>query len=330
MISRTISSVRNATELLSGWLSGGFILSAGVISAVTGIAKVVASFGKARALAVVDPIFTVKFGHLFLGVGLSEILVAAVCFFGRRPFLANALVAWLATSFAVYRLGLWWMDWKAPCGCLGHLTDALHIPPETADSIMKGVLVYLLLGSYGAIWAQVRGTASNKNEKVGDQTDQRPCSKKPGMTKVNESKVLALAGAMVGLSLSLDVHAQCISVQGHYNVSRTSPAGQWEMRATFMLIRGDRLCQICATNEANPSDWEVVCYDGTNTYVLRPIGDNLPNRPKGAAFCGLVMPGRQYYMVNSSAVRSWIPWITYCLPPQDVNSNTPIIMLAWK
>lgn len=159
-----VSEAESKTTLLNRAILRWFLLSAGAILAVTGIAKVVASFGKARALAVVDPIFTVKFGHLFLGVGLGEILVAVVCFFGRRPLLANALVAWLATSFAVYRLGLWWMDWKAPCGCLGHLTDVLHIPPETADNVMKGVLGYLLAGSYASIWTQVRGKAGNKNK----------------------------------------------------------------------------------------------------------------------------------------------------------------------
>lgn len=65
-------------------------------------------------------------------------------------------------SFGVYRLGVWWMDWKAPCGCLRHLIDAPHIPAERADSIMKGALVYLLLGSYGTIGARVRGKEAKK------------------------------------------------------------------------------------------------------------------------------------------------------------------------
>ena len=36
---------------------------------------------------------------------------------------------------------------------MGNLTDALHIRPEVADNIMKAILGYLLIGSYGLlIW----------------------------------------------------------------------------------------------------------------------------------------------------------------------------------
>lgn len=127
--------------------------SAGIILLFAGIAKVWSSFGNSKQLAVTDPILDVPFGKLMLLVGTLEIGIALVCFVSRRQFLAPALIAWLATNFLVYRVGLWWMDWKRPCGCLGNLTDALHITPQTADSIMKVALGYLLIGSYGLlIW----------------------------------------------------------------------------------------------------------------------------------------------------------------------------------
>ena len=50
------------------------------------------------------------------------------------------------------RFGLWWMGWHKPCNCLGNLTDALHLSPQTADNIMKVVLAYLLIGSYGLLF----------------------------------------------------------------------------------------------------------------------------------------------------------------------------------
>jgi hypothetical protein len=126
-----------------------FILSAGAILAITGIVKVWSSFGNVKLLAEADPIVGIQFRHLMMAVGLLEILVALVCFFSKRQTLALVLVAWLSTNFVVYRLGLWWMGWKRPCGCLGNLTDALHISPQAADNIMKVVLAYLLIGSYG-------------------------------------------------------------------------------------------------------------------------------------------------------------------------------------
>jgi len=127
---------------------------AGDLFAITEIAKVWSGLGNSKFLAVIDPIFGIKFGTLMLAVGVVEIVIAAVCFFSKRQTLALGLVAWMSTSFVIYRLGLWWIDWHRPCGCLGNLTDAIHISPQVADNIMKVLLAYLLIGSYGLLaWA---------------------------------------------------------------------------------------------------------------------------------------------------------------------------------
>lgn len=133
-----------------------YILTAGLILATTGIAKVWSALGNSKFLAVIDPIFGIKFGQLMLAVGLAEIAIAVVCFFSKRQTLALGLVALISTDFLVYRLGLWWMNWHRPCNCLGNLTDALHISPQTADNIMKVVLAYLLIGSYGLLFLHWR------------------------------------------------------------------------------------------------------------------------------------------------------------------------------
>ena len=155
-----------------------FVLSSGVILAITGLAKVWTGFGSSKFLAVLDPIIGIKFGQLMLLVGLAEIAIALVCFFSKRQTLALGLVAWMSTNFVAYRLGLWWMDWKKPCSCLGNLTDALHISPQTADTIMKVLLAYLLIGSYGFLiwqWRQaklfrVEGVATNlPRQKIRDE-----------------------------------------------------------------------------------------------------------------------------------------------------------------
>lgn len=130
-----------------------FILTAGGVLAVTGAAKIWSGLGDSKFLSVVDPIIGIKFGPLILAVGMAEIAAALVCFLSKRQTLALGLVAWLATNFLVYRLGLWWMDWHRPCNCLGNLTDALHISPQAADNVMKVILACLLGGSLGLlIW----------------------------------------------------------------------------------------------------------------------------------------------------------------------------------
>ncbi|MBE0541110.1 MAG: hypothetical protein IH623_06975 [Verrucomicrobia bacterium] len=142
-----------AADIESGSALKWFVSSAGVILGLTGVAKVWSAFGDVKLLTVVDPIVGLEFKHLMLGVGMVEIAIALVCFFGKRQTLAIGLVAWLATNFLVYRLGLWWLDWKKPCGCLGNITGVLHISPQTADSMVKMLLAYLLIGSYGLlIW----------------------------------------------------------------------------------------------------------------------------------------------------------------------------------
>lgn len=148
-----------------------FSTSAGVVLALTGIAKVWSGLGNSKFLAVVDPVIGIKFESLILAVGVTELVIALVCFFSKRQTLALVLVAWISTNFAVYRLGLWWMDWHRPCSCLGNLTDALHISPQVADNIMKAVLAWLLIGSYGLLiwkWRQAR-KARNSNG-IGSQT----------------------------------------------------------------------------------------------------------------------------------------------------------------
>jgi hypothetical protein len=132
-------------------LTKWFLLSAGGVLAVTGIAKIWSTFGQARLMAVTDPLLGLTFGHLMVLVGGAELGIALACLFSRRQALLLGLVAWLATNFVVYRLGLRWMDWHRPCGCMGNLTDALHLSPQLADSIMKGILGYLLVGSYALL-----------------------------------------------------------------------------------------------------------------------------------------------------------------------------------
>ena len=136
-----------------------FLRAAGAALAVTGLAKVFSATGPARALDLADPLLGIPFRHLMLLVGLAELLIAFFCLFTDKQKLSLLAVAWLSTNFLVYRLGLWFIGWHQPCGCLGNLTSLLHISPGLADNIMKGVLAFLLLGSYSLLvgmWRQGR------------------------------------------------------------------------------------------------------------------------------------------------------------------------------
>jgi hypothetical protein len=50
-------------------------------------------------------------------------------------------------------------NYHKPCPCLGNLTDALHISPQTDNPLVKIILGYLLIGSYTTLfwlWWQIR------------------------------------------------------------------------------------------------------------------------------------------------------------------------------
>ena len=129
-----------------------------VLLGVTGTGKVLTVFGGAAILDTSDPLVGLPFWYLLLFVGVAEMSVAMLCFNTARAQVALILTGWLATGFALYRWGLWFIDWHRPCGCLGNLTDMLHLSPPLADNITKLALAYLLLGSYATLlWEWRRG-----------------------------------------------------------------------------------------------------------------------------------------------------------------------------
>jgi len=133
-------------------LTKPFLYSTSALLLITGLAKLISVFGKANLLEVPDPITKIQFRYLLLVIGIVEIVIAVVCFLPRRTELKAALIALLATNFALYRIGLFLMHYHRPCACLGGLTDAIGIPSATADMIMKCILVYFLVGSYGILF----------------------------------------------------------------------------------------------------------------------------------------------------------------------------------
>ena len=139
----------------SDWLALDRVLlhSWCVILLITGTAKVVSALGASRILRIPDPIFGISFKHLFLAAGSVEVLVAAACYsLAANLRMKSGLIAWLATVFCLYRLGLWWLGWHGGCPCLGTLTDVLHIPAASADAMLKIALAYLVVTSYWMLW----------------------------------------------------------------------------------------------------------------------------------------------------------------------------------
>jgi hypothetical protein len=113
---------------------------------ITAVAKMFALSGSAPLLAVEDPVLGVRFSILLFASAVLEVVVGAICL--RRPVVDGlSAILWLSSIILSYRVCLWWAGWTKPCGCLGNVTDALHISPLLADNLMKGLLSFMFIGS---------------------------------------------------------------------------------------------------------------------------------------------------------------------------------------
>jgi hypothetical protein len=147
----------NQPQLFERW-SRRFLVISGIVFLITGSAKVLTATGKESVLTITDPILGLSFRNLFLFAGSVELIVALICLFTTKRMLNLALVFWMAANFTAYRIGLFLVGWHRPCVCLGRLSDPLGITPQTADSLMKAVLAFLLIGSGSFIlWSKIKG-----------------------------------------------------------------------------------------------------------------------------------------------------------------------------
>ncbi len=133
-----------------------FGITAGIILAGTGFAKCYSSFGHAHVLDATDPIFPLTFRHMMMVVGLIELGIALICFLDKKSFTAVTLIAWLAGTFCLYRLGLSVVGWRRPCPCLGTLTQALGISQALADMTMRLIAFSLLIASCTFVIVELR------------------------------------------------------------------------------------------------------------------------------------------------------------------------------
>jgi len=130
-----------------------FIYSAGAILLATALERLLIAVGNAQVLALPEPMLGVPLRYAVLAVGAFELLVALVCLFGKQAGLQLGWLAWLATNYTVYRIGLFTMHIHPQATCIGSLTDPLHLARGTMGIIVGIMPLYLLLGSYaGVIW----------------------------------------------------------------------------------------------------------------------------------------------------------------------------------
>ncbi len=129
-----------------------FFATSALLLCVTGMAKIVSAMGHDRILHTAEPLFGVSYRQLFWIVGVIEFNIGLLCFFNKQNVLRAAILTSLSAQFIVYRVGMWWLNVKTPCNCLGTLTGVLHIRPAIADTVLKWIIAYIFSGSCIVLW----------------------------------------------------------------------------------------------------------------------------------------------------------------------------------
>ena len=124
-----------------------FLNSVAAVLFVTASAKLVSAFGSAKILYLHDPLLSLPYRELFLWAAVLEFAVLGVLLSAVRDKVKLCLIGWAAGMFLLYRMANWILDSRAPCPCLGTLTDSLRIPPGLADAVLLSLLSYMSIGT---------------------------------------------------------------------------------------------------------------------------------------------------------------------------------------
>lgn len=119
---------------------------------VTALVKLMSASGDARSLDLPDPLLYLTCRQVYLTAGILEMAVAGYLLFGVNTQLQLLTLAWLSTTFVAYRMAAGWGNIAKPCGCLGNAMDWFPWLMKHQDGVMKGLLLFMLVGAYGFLW----------------------------------------------------------------------------------------------------------------------------------------------------------------------------------
>jgi len=125
-----------------------YIGSAGAILLAAALERFIVATGHVQALALPEPMLGIPLRYAVLAVAILELIGALICLFGRQISLQLGWVAWLATNYVVYYIGLLSMHGHPQATCIGSLTDPLYLARGTSGILTGSLPLYLLFGGY--------------------------------------------------------------------------------------------------------------------------------------------------------------------------------------
>lgn len=142
-----------------------FKISAGAILLATASALFLINFTSPTDLVTPhEPILGFSIRITFWIVGGIAFIIGLNCLFSHKPFRVMLLLAWFATNFVIYQIGLIRCGYHGMTGFLGGFSYAFGIPSRVLNVSIYVVWVYLFSGSFGALWHLARSRKLDKNQ----------------------------------------------------------------------------------------------------------------------------------------------------------------------
>lgn len=132
-----------------------------------GLAKIV--LGKQAPLNLLtekNPIFSIQNQYIYFVVGAVETVIGVGCFFVPNARIPAMGIVWLAGNVLLYRFGLWWLDYKGQCNCLGSIGEVFKLTSEQVEWISIVCLGVLIVGSFSVIILTARRTSVSNGPSI--------------------------------------------------------------------------------------------------------------------------------------------------------------------
>jgi hypothetical protein len=133
-----------------------YIFTSASVLSLTAIFKLFTLLTRADSLNGYDPVFGLKFKFLLLLVVNIELLVVVGCVFIRKTRNKLIAITWLSGCFLLYKVGIYAVDWKPSCNCLGFLSDLLSLSDHHAGII--STIISIIMFSSGIIAIYIHKT----------------------------------------------------------------------------------------------------------------------------------------------------------------------------
>lgn len=139
--------------------TGGLLLAAALV-------RFLVLLSPAQALALPDPLLGVSLRWAVLAAGVVELAAGLFCLLGSQVRLQVATLAWLATNWLIYRLGLHWLEVHPQGTFLGLLNDPLKLAGTLTGYFISALPFLFVVLCYSATVGICRGQAARDYPKM--------------------------------------------------------------------------------------------------------------------------------------------------------------------